>query len=204
MMDPQSPHTQRSQPRSAPSPDCKASLAVRICRGLAFDLNRLVWNAFVNVLGGSMLVPRAVRFAIYRLAGIDVRTVNISPRCTFTHRGVHIGRGTFLNLGVTFEGEPVTIGDRTQIGPQVIFCTAYHPFNELGIAEWGLERRGVEVGDDCYIATRVMILPGVRIASGVAVGAGSVVTHDLTEQGLYAGVPAKLIRRLGPGSAGHG
>jgi acetyltransferase-like isoleucine patch superfamily enzyme len=56
--------------------------------------------------------------------------------------------------------------------------------------------RGTRVGHDVSIGTNATILP-VSIADGVVVGAGAVVTRDLTVRGIYAGNPARLIRRLG-------
>lgn len=50
------------------------------------------------------------------------------------------------------------------------------------------------IGNDCWIGRNVTILSGVSIGDGVIVGAGSIVTNDLAPYGIYAGVPAKLIK----------
>jgi acetyltransferase-like isoleucine patch superfamily enzyme len=55
--------------------------------------------------------------------------------------------------------------------------------------------RSTHVGDGVSIGTNATILP-VTIADRVVVGAGAVVTRDLTVAGIYAGNPARLIRRL--------
>ena len=47
-----------------------------------------------------------------------------------------------------------------------------------------------------WIGGSVVILGGVTIGDNVIVGAGSVVTHDLEKDGIYAGNPARLIRKL--------
>ena len=170
----------------------------RIGQALVFDLARITWNLWVNVIGGSVLLPRPVRLLVYRIAGLDIHTLNVSPGCTFTHRNVHIGNGSFLNLRVTFEGGPVWIGERCQIGPESFWATAYHAIDEHGLSEWKFERRGIVVGDDALVSTRVFVSPGVRIAPGCTVAPGAIVTRDLEVQGLYAGIPARLVRRLGP------
>ena len=51
------------------------------------------------------------------------------------------------------------------------------------------------VGNNVVIGSNSTILP-VKIADNIVIGAGSVVTKDLKTKGIYAGNPAKLIRRL--------
>ncbi len=53
----------------------------------------------------------------------------------------------------------------------------------------------VLIGNDVWIGNGVRILGGTRIADGCAIGAGAVVTKDTEPYGIYAGVPAKLIRK---------
>jgi len=55
------------------------------------------------------------------------------------------------------------------------------------------------IGNDVWIGARVVVLPGVHIADGCVVGAGSVVTSSLAEPyGIYAGNPARLLRHRFP------
>ena len=58
--------------------------------------------------------------------------------------------------------------------------------------------RSTTVGNRVSIGTNATILP-VRICDDVVIGAGAVVTKDITEPGIYAGNPARLLRRLPPG-----
>lgn len=52
-----------------------------------------------------------------------------------------------------------------------------------------------EIGDDVSIGSNATIMP-VRICSRAVIGAGAVVTRDITEPGVYAGNPARLLRRF--------
>ena len=51
------------------------------------------------------------------------------------------------------------------------------------------------IGNDVWIGEGVKIKAGVTIGDGAVVGMGSIVTKDLEPYGIYAGNPAKLIRR---------
>ena len=50
------------------------------------------------------------------------------------------------------------------------------------------------IGDDVWIGSRVIILPGVTIGKGAIVGAGVVVTKDVPEYAIVGGNPAKVIK----------
>jgi acetyltransferase-like isoleucine patch superfamily enzyme len=50
------------------------------------------------------------------------------------------------------------------------------------------------IGKNCFIAVKVIILPGIKIGNEVIVGAGSVVTKDIPSNCIVAGNPAKIIR----------
>ena len=50
------------------------------------------------------------------------------------------------------------------------------------------------IGNDVWIGSKVVIRDGITIGNGVIIGAGAVVVKDLEPYGIYAGVPAKLIR----------
>ena len=50
------------------------------------------------------------------------------------------------------------------------------------------------VGNDVYIGNNVIILPGVTIGNNVVIGAGAVVTHDIPDNSVAVGVPARVIK----------
>jgi acetyltransferase-like isoleucine patch superfamily enzyme len=90
----------------------------------------------------------------------------------------------------------LTIGSRVGIGPGVKIITSYH--EEEGRSRPILDSRiafaPVVIGDDSDIGVGSVILPGVTIGRGVQVGAGAVVTRDVPDYTVVAGVPARVLR----------
>jgi len=65
---------------------------------------------------------------------------------------------------------------------------------DVPIIQTDLEIRPVHVGAWADIGTNAVLLPGVTIGKGAIVGAGAVVTEDVPEFAIVAGVPAKFVR----------
>ena len=64
--------------------------------------------------------------------------------------------------------------------------------------------KDINIGDDCWIAGNVIVLPGVSIGDGSTIGAGSVVTKDVPAYHVVAGNPARIIRKLtAPNTGGN-
>jgi acetyltransferase-like isoleucine patch superfamily enzyme len=112
------------------------------------------------------------------------------------HGGVlEIGDGTFINSGVSISAcLSVTIGNRCQIGPHVtIMDNDYHVAGDLLQLP---ASKPIVLEDMVWVGAGAIILKGVRIGRGAAIGAGSVVTHDVPAGLVVAGNPARPIRAL--------
>lgn len=108
-------------------------------------------------------------------------------------KDVKIGRKTRVQSHA-FICSLVTIGEECFVGHGVKFVN--DDFRQGGPARGDAARyRKTEIGNRVSLGTNATILP-VRIAAGVVVGAGAVVTRDLLEKGIYAGNPARLLRKL--------
>ena len=71
----------------------------------------------------------------------------------------------------------------------------YHDRLEPAIMDQGVYSRGeIVIGEKSWIGAGAVILDGVKIGSGAIVGAGSVVTRDVPDYAVVAGVPAKILR----------
>ena len=110
-----------------------------------------------------------------------------------------LGKGTFVNHGCYFmDGGSITIGENVFIGPYCGFYTASHPLRYADRNE-GLERAlPIRVGDNCWFGANVSVLQGVTIGCGCVIAAGSVVTADVPDHCLVAGVPATVKKRIDP------
>jgi acetyltransferase-like isoleucine patch superfamily enzyme len=170
----------------------------------AEDARNAPRDTIVNHLAGSTLMPRVLRFAIYRATGLKIGTPNIRRGVFFLDgRKVRIGRGGGINYGCLLEAVgTITIGDESVLGPQVTILTSDHPRDAHG--HWDRTQsvgNPVTIGERCWIGARSTILPGVTIGDDVIVAAGAVVTKDCASNGLYAGVPARRIKELGAAAA---
>lgn len=108
-----------------------------------------------------------------------------------------LGKGTFVNHGCYFmDGGTVTIGENVFIGPFCGFYTATHPMNYTDRNK-GLEKAlPITVGDNCWFGANVSVMPGVTIGSGCVIAAGSVVTEDVPDNSMVAGVPAVVKKEI--------
>ncbi|MGO4362985.1 acyltransferase [Terrabacter sp. RAF57] len=151
----------------------------------------------VNAIIMRELVPISWRSILLRRLGFNIgaRTY-IASGCRF--KGVSLSTGTdcFINHDNYIDSGEVTIGSGVFIGPG---CTLISRDHALG----GPERRAgdnrdtpIRIGSGSWIGANVTVLGDVTIESGVVVAAGAVVTGDLSSNGIYGGVPARLIRKL--------
>ena len=106
-----------------------------------------------------------------------------------------IGYNTFI-----FASAGVTIGANCLIAPFCYLVDANHGTcrGEL-IRKQKLTAAPIAIGDDVWLGTRVVVLPGVRIGTGAVVAAGSIVTRDVPDYAIVAGTPAVIKGEREPG-----
>ena len=137
--------------------------------------------------------------ALSKILGVDLpKGLTVLAPVYFDY-GVytHFGEGVFVNHGCYFmDGGTVHIGKNVFIGPFCGFYTASHPLNYPDRNK-GLERAlPIRIGDNCWFGANVSVLQGVTIGSGCVIAAGSVVTSDLPENCMAAGVPAAVKKYI--------
>lgn len=123
--------------------------------------------------------------------------VNIEHMADFgTGKGIELGNNSGLGLKCRVRG-PLIIGRDVMMGPDVIILNGGHNFQKTDIPmRLQGEKQQIQtiIGDDVWIGTRAIIMPGVKIGKGVIVGAGAVVTKDIPDYAVVGGVPAKILK----------
>lgn len=116
--------------------------------------------------------------------------------CTYGYNTT-LGDNCFINVNCKLmDSGYITIGNNVFIAPNVSIITEEHAMDvEQRIA--GLEyTHPVTIGDNVWICTGAIILPGVTIGADCVIGAGSVVTKDIPPKSLAVGNPCRVIRAL--------
>ena len=112
-------------------------------------------------------------------------------------KNIHVGDNFFANYNVTIlDNREVTIGDNVLIGPHTLIATVGHPLSPAARRKRRAIAKPVRIGNDVWIGGNATILPGVTIGNNVVIAAGAVVTEDVPDNTLAAGVPARKIREL--------
>jgi maltose O-acetyltransferase len=125
------------------------------------------------------------------------KEARIEPRAFFSSgRGVFIGDYSSIGEGAKIRGS-VQIGNHVMMGEDVLIVSWKHDFSRIDIpmTQQGFqEQKTVIIGDDIWIGSRAILLPGVHIGNGAIVGAGSVVTNNVPPYAIVGGNPARVIR----------
>jgi acetyltransferase-like isoleucine patch superfamily enzyme len=124
--------------------------------------------------------------------------------------------GRYTAAGQMFRCIEARLGAYCSIGDNVLINAGLHPANWLSTHgfqwarqswDWAEEmaeparlpafrtRRPVVIGHDVWIGANVVVLPGVRVGNGAILGGGAVVTRDVADYTVVAGVPARPIRK---------
>ncbi len=149
-------------------------------------------GAYLSALGREPLtIGNNVRIGAYSRLIISTSFNNIG---SYIKIGNNVGLGEFAYLG---GAGGLEIGDDCIIG-QYLSC---HPENhnydnpqEL-IRLQGVNRKGIYIGKNCWIGSKVTILDGVTIGENCIVAAGAVVTKSMPANSVIGGVPAKVIKK---------
>lgn len=165
-----------------------------------------------------------LRIIVLRLRGYDIAYSALLGRNILffqsTWRGVKVGNNSRIgnNARVSAGGagsvviandvliddstyvmahEKIVIGKNSKIAAFCFITDFNHKFcdREKPLKAQGYATKPVVIGENVWIGTHVVVLPGVTIGSGSVIGAGSVVTKDVPENAVSVGNPARVIRK---------
>ena len=169
----------------------------RIARGLRLAASLVDPRAWlhlvkiVNYYNYSHVAPlRSVRFAGAR---------NVSPDSVFQNpERIEIGHrvriGSRCHLWAGPQVGRIIIGDDALFGPEVMLTAATYR-HDLGspVTEQPMAEGDIVIGNDVWLATRAVVLPGTRLGDGCIVAAGAVVRGDFPAMSIIAGAPARIV-----------
>ncbi|WP_440951250.1 acyltransferase [Methanosphaerula subterraneus] len=147
-----------------------------------------VYKKIIRALSKSPFISSNFRIYLLKLLGVKIG------------EGVVINEGFTLACDIGYESN-LTIEDRVAFGPNVTIVLTAHPNNSI-LRRYKekypfLEVFGkVRIMHDSWIGAGVIILPDVTLKQYSIIGAGAVVTKEVSPFCVVAGVPARLIKRI--------
>jgi maltose O-acetyltransferase len=170
---------------------------------IIFYFSYIMFNYFARYLPNSSsrlsLGSKNIRYffgkKIIKRCGKNVNFERLSKFST----KIEIGSNSGIGINCHLLGKTI-IGNNVLMGPDCIIYTWNHEYSNKNILikDQGKTREKVVlIGDDVWIGSRVIILPGVSIGSGSVVGTGSVVTKSFPAYSVIGGNPAKLLKIRG-------
>ena len=131
------------------------------------------------------------------IPGIPQSTTICPPFHCDHGTGIILGENVFMNYDcIMLDGGYIRIGKHTLIGPHCQFYTPQHPMDYVKRREEKETAYPITIGEDCWLGGNVVVCPGVTIGNRCIIAAGSVVTKDIPDDSLAAGVPAVVKRSL--------
>lgn len=123
---------------------------------------------------------RKMRGSGYSIKELRENGIQIGENCDIYTNKIDIAHG-FL----------ITIGDNVTISNARLLTHDGSTKKILGYSKVGR----IDIGNDVFIGADAIILPGVKIGNKVIVGAGSVVTHDIPDDSVAVGNPARVVKK---------
>lgn len=155
---------------------------------ILYDLN-LYFIHFISLHIPSHLIRRMV----FMINGVKMGKGSVVHMgCKFFYlKNIEIGEDSIIGNNAFLDGRAkLSIGSHVDIASEVMIYNSQHDIND---PKFGAIEEPVKIGDYVFIGPRAIILPGVSIGKGAVIAAGCIVTKDVPENAIYAGVPGKII-----------
>ena len=107
--------------------------------------------------------------------------------------GKRCGIGAFSFVGAA---GGIIVGDDVIMGQYISFHSENHIFDDLNIPinQQGVTNKGIEIGANCWVGSKVTFLDGTIIGTGCVIAAGAVVSGTFPNNAVIGGVPAKILK----------
>lgn len=125
-------------------------------------------------------------------------TIECTGNFKYLGKGLQIGDDVSLGTHGFFGcAGGIKIGKNTIMGNYVSFHSENHIFSDLlkPIKEQGVSHLGIDIGENCWIGSKVTILDGVQMGEGCVIAAGAVVIRGTyPDNCILGGTPAKILK----------
>mgnify|MGYP002066325565 CR=1 FL=1 len=112
---------------------------------------------------------------------------------------MNIGKGVYIGHEVMFDRvftDQIYIGDHTSVGDRTIITAHANIPSDTPLKKlYPRKVMPTKIGKGVWIMPAVIIAPGVTVGDESVIATGSVVTKDITEPGIYAGNPCRLLKK---------
>lgn len=150
-------------------------------------------NVYMSALGKEPLkLGNNVKIGAFSRVITSTSFNNIGKGITI---GDNVGLGEFAYLG---GAGGLEIGSDCIIGQYLSCHPENHNYADSSqlIRFQGTSRKGIKIGKNCWIGSKVTILDGVTIGDNCVVAAGAVVTKSVPNNVIIGGVPAKILKKI--------
>ena len=159
-----------------------------IVRGVPFFVNKGGCQIDENVIINSSLNSNPV--------GGQTRTIIVIK----SGAELHINNGARISNSTFYVSKRINIGENAYIGANCqIYDTDFHSIileNRIKIPDPDVKSSEVIISDGAFIGAHAIVLKGVTIGENSVIGAGSIVTKDIPSDEVWAGNPAKFVKKL--------
>lgn len=182
----------------------KAMQELGIRKSVRFVIYSFLWVIYHQIINHLLYLPPA-RIYFLKLLGAKIDKDSIIMDVKFFNwhqkgpQGLVIGKKCFMGDDCLLDlYESITLEDHVTLGQRVLVLT----HTSVGYSDHPLQKyfkrtkKPVVFQSGCFVGAGSIILPGVTVGQKAFIAAGSVVTENIPRESVYAGVPAKLIRKL--------
>jgi putative colanic acid biosynthesis acetyltransferase WcaF len=159
-------------------------------------LGRLAWS----IVWALLYRPSPRPFHAWRAFLLRCFGATLGPNCHFYPKSriwapwnlVCADGASLGDEAELYNPSPLSMGSHAIVSQQAYICGATHDYNDPAFP---LISFPMSVGAYAWVCARASVSPGVNVGEGAVLGLGSVATRDLEPWTVYAGVPAKPIKR---------
>lgn len=163
-----------------------------------FDkLKRLIWNISCFLFFRPFKLPifNQYRNCILRFFGANIGKGSIVYSSSTIWAPWNLELGERVCIGphtIIYNPGKIKIGNKVAISQYAYLCTATHDYTS---PHHTLFWKNIIIDDYAWVAARAFVAPGIHIGERAIIGACAVLTKDARPWGIYAGNPAKYIKK---------